>query len=68
MLRTEFKELVERCGCFQASQGKCNPKKCYPEIYKIAYPRGGMNIKSHLIKKVINVSKYQTAPEHNFPV
>jgi len=51
MLRTEFRVLVERCGCFQATRGKCHPKRCYPEIYKLAYPKGGMKTVSHLVPK-----------------
>lgn len=48
-LRIEFKTLIERCGCFQASIGECHPKLCYPCLYKLAYPNNGCNVKSHLV-------------------
>ncbi len=51
MIRGEFQILIGRCGCFQATQGKCHPKKCFPDIYKLAYPKGGMNTKSYLVKR-----------------
>ena len=51
-LRTEFKILVDRCGCSQASIGKCHPKRCFPEIYKLAYPKGGCRTKSHIVEKM----------------
>ena len=49
-LRTEFNFLIERCGCFQATQGNCHPKRCFPNLYKLAYPNNGGNVKSHLTK------------------
>ncbi len=60
MVRTEFNIVVDRCGCFQAMQGNCHPKKCFPEMYKLAYPKGGMNIKSHLTQRVTPTTSKET--------
>lgn len=48
-IRSEFKVLIERCGCSQAYlDGKCEPSKCFPELYKLAYPKGGCSLKSYM--------------------
>jgi len=65
--RIEFRILIERCGCSRAavkiteeeSKGlgikpvnpSCTPKKCFPELYVLLYPKGGFNRVSHLIRR-----------------
>jgi len=40
--RIQFQILVDRCCCSQkALYGKCFPNKCFPDLYKILYPKGG---------------------------
>lgn len=49
--RRDFRALVDRCSCVEgAMKGKCDPKTCYPDLYKFLYPDGGCPAKSHVSK------------------
>lgn len=52
-MRQEFTILVERCGCSQAYDGKCHPKRCFPQLYQLLYPKRGFSMRSHLVKRYI---------------
>lgn len=47
-LRTEFKLVIKKCWC---GKDTCHPKECFPELYRVAYPKGGMNMKRAIITK-----------------
>jgi hypothetical protein len=38
--RAEYRRLVDQCLC-GAKRRRCRPSRCYPEIYRGLYPRGG---------------------------
>ncbi len=38
--RAEYRRLVDQCLC-GAKRIRCRPSHCYPEIYRLLYPKGG---------------------------
>lgn len=49
--RRDFRAMIDRCSCVEgAMKGKCYPKICYPELYRVLYPCGGCPAKSHVSK------------------
>lgn len=77
-LRFEFRFLIDRCECSRAgtflapkeaqkfgvkpSPPSCTPSKCFPTLYKILYPKGGLSIisnscKNSLIRYKMEVNK-----------
>ena len=65
--RLEFKILIDRCACSRAycevtkeeaeawsvepCIPSCTPKKCFPELYSLLYPKGGLHQVSHLVQQ-----------------
>lgn len=42
-LRKEWVRLIMNCSCVRKRNGgRCRPFKCYPQIYKLLYPRAGL--------------------------
>jgi len=40
--RFQFQILIDRCNCSRkALEGRCTPSKCFPDLYKMLYPKGG---------------------------
>ena len=46
------KEFYEggKHGKVEACTPHCTPKKCFPNIYKLLYPKGGFHVVSYLIE------------------
>ena len=45
--RIQFQILIDRCNCSRkALGGRYTPSKCFPDLYKIFYPKGGYYARS----------------------
>lgn len=45
-------EEAKKAGIdLQVKEPSCTPKRCYPALYKLLYPKGGFYVVSQLIKK-----------------
>jgi len=47
----EAKDLSKEGIKTPPTEPSCTPKRCYPELYNLLYPKGGFRQKSYLLRR-----------------